>query len=76
MPRTSLCRTAINGGRCLRESWPVKNPGAAAVLSFLITALGQIYNSQSAKGLFLVFWQLINIALMDALIGYIAFILL
>jgi TM2 domain-containing membrane protein YozV len=54
----------------------VKNPGAAAVLSFLITALGQIYNSQIAKGLFLVFWQLINIALMDALIGYIAFILL
>jgi hypothetical protein len=33
----------------------VKNPGTAAVLSFLITGLGRIYNGQVAKGLFLLF---------------------
>jgi TM2 domain-containing membrane protein YozV len=54
----------------------MKNPGTAAVLSFVVTGLGQIYNGQIAKGLFLVFLQLINIALMFVLIGYLTFALL
>ena len=29
----------------------MKNPGVAAVLSFFITGLGQIYNGQIVKGL-------------------------
>lgn len=29
----------------------MKNPGIAAVLSFLITGLGQIYNGQIGKGI-------------------------
>ncbi|MDN5375132.1 MAG: hypothetical protein PWQ39_172 [Thermacetogenium sp.] len=31
-----------------------KNPGLAAVLSFLITGLGQIYNGQIGKGIGLI----------------------
>jgi len=75
MLRTSLCRTAMNGDRCHRDTSPVKNPGTATVLSYLITGLGQVYNGQIAKGLFLVFLQLMNIALLYVLIGYVSFIL-
>jgi membrane-bound metal-dependent hydrolase YbcI (DUF457 family) len=57
---------------------PQKSPGVAAVLSFLITGLGQIYNGQIGKGIFLLilagiaaavllhFW---NIASVNALFG-------
>jgi TM2 domain-containing membrane protein YozV/RNA polymerase subunit RPABC4/transcription elongation factor Spt4 len=34
-----------------RAAEPLKNPGIAAVLSFLFTGLGQIYNGQIGKGL-------------------------
>lgn len=54
----------------------MKNPGTAAVLSFLITGMGQIYNGQIAKGIMFVVLQLINIALMTVLIGYATFFLL
>lgn len=48
----------------------VKNPGIAAVLSFLFTGLGQIYNGQIAKGIALIVVQAINIALMFVVIGF------
>lgn len=54
----------------------MKNPGAAAVLSFLITGMGQIYNGQIVKGICFVVLQLINLALMSVLIGYVTFFLL
>lgn len=38
-----------------------KNPGIAAVLSFFITGLGQIYNGQIGKGILLIFIQVINL---------------
>lgn len=51
----------------------MKSPGIAAVLSFLIQGLGQIYNGQILKGLVLVVLQAINVALMNILIGFITY---
>ncbi|HZY65701.1 MAG: hypothetical protein M3N10_01485 [Actinomycetota bacterium] len=51
----------------------MKSPGIAAVLSFLIQGLGQIYNGQILKGLVLVVIQAINVALMNVLIGFITY---
>ncbi|MCM8778234.1 MAG: hypothetical protein NC898_04360 [Candidatus Omnitrophica bacterium] len=34
---------------------PTVNPGIAAVLSFLVSGLGQIYNGQIKKGIWLIF---------------------
>lgn len=51
----------------------MKSAGLAAVLSFLIQGLGQIYNGQILKGLILVVIQAINIALTNVLIGFIFF---
>lgn len=50
---------------------PQKNPGIAAVLSFIHAGLGQIYNGQITKGLVLVFVQLMNYLLMFVLIGFV-----
>lgn len=47
-----------------------KSSGLAAVLSFFITGLGQIYNGQIFKGIFLILLQLLNGALTVILIGY------
>ncbi|WP_411842699.1 hypothetical protein [Salinicoccus sp. HZC-1] len=47
-----------------------KSAGLAAVLSFFITGLGQIYNGQIFKGIFLILLQLLNGALTVILIGY------
>lgn len=49
----------------------MKNAGLAAVLSFLIPGLGQIYNGQITKGLLIVVVQAINVALTNVLIGFI-----
>lgn len=49
------------------------NPGIAAVLSFFVTGLGQIYNGQIAWGLSLMLIQAINVALMLILVGFITF---
>jgi TM2 domain-containing membrane protein YozV len=49
----------------------MKNPGVAAVLSFFITGLGQIYNGQIAKGVLFIVIQAINVLLMYVLIGFI-----
>lgn len=49
----------------------MKNPGVAAVLSFFITGLGQIYNGQIAKGVLFIIIQAINVLLMYVVIGFI-----
>jgi len=49
----------------------MKNPGVAAVLSFFITGLGQIYNGQIAKGVLFIIIQAINVLLMYVLIGFV-----
>ena len=51
----------------------IKNSGIAAVLSFFITGLGQIYNGQILKGILLIIIQAINGLLMYLLIGFITF---
>jgi TM2 domain-containing membrane protein YozV len=51
----------------------MKNPGVAAVLSFFITGLGQIYNGQIVKGVLFIIIQAINALLMYVLIGFITF---
>ena len=51
----------------------MKNSGIAAVLSFFISGLGQIYNGQIIKGLVVVVVQSINLALTVILIGWIPF---
>lgn len=47
-----------------------KNPGVAAVLSFFITGLGQIYNGQLAKGLMCVLAFTVSWGLTSILIGW------
>jgi len=51
----------------------MKSAGLAAVLSFLIPGLGQIYNGQIVKGLILVVLQAINVALMHVLVGFVIY---
>ncbi len=51
----------------------MKSAGIAAVLSFLIQGLGQIYNGQILKGIALLVVQVINVALMNVLIGAILY---
>lgn len=50
-----------------------KNPGIAAVLSFFWTGVGQIYNGQIFKGIFLIILQAINGLLMFVVIGFITY---
>lgn len=50
-----------------------KSAGVAAVLSFFINGLGQIYNGQFIKGITLIIIQAINGLLMTIFIGYIFF---
>lgn len=47
-----------------------KNPALAAVLSALITGLGQIYNGQIGKGLLMLFLQIIAVVMTAILIGF------
>lgn len=48
-----------------------KNPTIAALLSFLLTGAGQIYNGQVGKGIFFIAVQAVNVLLMAVLIGFI-----
>lgn len=50
-----------------------KNAGLAAVLSFFVTGLGQIYNGQVGKGLALIAVQFVNILLMFVVIGLLTY---
>jgi len=47
-----------------------KNPVLAAILSFLINGLGQVYNGQVAKGLIIIVIQIINAFLTTIFIGF------
>jgi len=49
----------------------MKHPGIAAVLSFLFTGLGQIYNGQLRKGLLFMVIGFINLLLTFVLIGFV-----
>lgn len=49
----------------------MKSAGLAAVLSFFISGLGQIYNGRILKGLVIIVVQIINGALTTVLIGWI-----
>jgi TM2 domain-containing membrane protein YozV len=51
----------------------VKNPGVAAVLSFVFSGLGQIYNGQITKGLLIIFFSALNLLVLiigAVLIGF------
>lgn len=50
---------------------PPKNPTLAAILSFLINGLGQVYNGQIGKGILIFVVQIINVLLMSIVIGFI-----
>ncbi len=47
-----------------------KNPGLAAILSFFISGLGQIYNGQIGKGILIIAAQVVNAILTIILIGW------
>ncbi len=49
----------------------MKNPGIAAVLSFFIAGLGQIYNGQITKGIAFIIAYFISALLMIIFIGFI-----
>ena len=49
----------------------IKNPGLAAVLSFLVMGLGQIYNGEIGKGLLFIVLYAISIVLCFVLVGFI-----
>ncbi|MBA2375887.1 MAG: DUF5683 domain-containing protein [Actinomycetota bacterium] len=53
----------------------MKSAGLAAVLSFFIPGVGQIYNGQILKGIILIVIGLINAALTVILIGYVTHVI-
>lgn len=65
------CRSCVSAGTRYPSATSAKSPGIAAVLSFLWSGLGQIYNGQIGKGIFLVVVQIINFILMFVLIGFV-----
>jgi TM2 domain-containing membrane protein YozV len=50
---------------------PQKNAGLAAVLSFFIPGLGQIYNGEIVKGIIIIIVQIINGFLAAIIVGFI-----
>lgn len=50
---------------------PPKNPGVAAVLSFLWPGLGQIYNGQILKAIVFIVVQIVNAFLITVLVGFV-----
>lgn len=53
-----------------------KNEGIAAVLSFIFTGLGQIYNGQIGKGIMFIIAGAICVLLMIILIGFLLYFVL
>ena len=49
----------------------MRSPVLAAILSLILSGLGQIYNGQITKGVIFIAIQLINAALTAVLIGWI-----
>ena len=54
----------------LTEIRMVKNPGVAAVLSFFVMGLGQMYNGEIAKGLIFIVLYALSVLAMFILIGF------
>lgn len=50
---------------------PPKNSGLAAILSFLLPGLGQMYNGEIGKGVLIMLVQFVNFLLMFIIIGFI-----
>jgi len=65
------CGVRVKGSRT-----EIKSSGLAAVLSFLIIGLGQIYNGEIVKGFLLMVLALISIVFWWAGIGFIATLVL
>jgi len=53
-----------------------KNSGAAAVMSFLVPGLGQIYNGDIGKGLMMIIGMVVSIVLFFFLIGFVTYFLI
>lgn len=49
----------------------MRSPILAAILSLILSGLGQIYNGQVAKGVIFIVVQLVNTALTVVLIGWV-----
>lgn len=49
----------------------MRSPILAAILSLILSGLGQIYNGQITKGVIFIVLQLINAALTAVLIGWV-----
>jgi TM2 domain-containing membrane protein YozV len=49
-----------------------KNPGVAAILSFIIPGLGQIYNGEIRKGILYLIGYLIAFASITIFVGFLA----
>jgi TM2 domain-containing membrane protein YozV len=49
----------------------MRSPILAAILSLILSGLGQIYNGQVAKGVVFIVVQLVNTALTAVLIGWV-----
>ncbi len=49
----------------------MRSPLLAAVLSLILSGLGQIYNGQVTKGVIFIVVQIINAALTTVLIGFV-----
>ena len=49
----------------------MRSPVLAAILSLILSGLGQIYNGQITKGVIFIVIQLINAALTTILVGWI-----
>lgn len=53
-----------------------KNPGVAAVLSFFVPGLGQIYNGELGKGITIVIFTVISWFLTCIYVGFVTLIIL
>lgn len=62
------CRNCLKNNT---QTERIKNPGLAALLSFLWTGLGQIYNGQVGKGFLLMVLDIVNFFLIFIGIGII-----
>jgi TM2 domain-containing membrane protein YozV len=65
-----LAERAETQSQASNQSNKQKDSGIAAIASFLVTGLGQIYNGQILKGIVLIILQGINLLLMFVLIGF------
>ncbi len=67
------CSASLVGSTAARVLMvqPAKSPGLAAVLSFFICGLGQIYNGQIFKGILMIIAYSVSWFLIFAIIGFV-----